>query len=255
MRVNAPEPGSNGRVEGGGISVQYVPLGDHVLVMRFPQRISVQISESVHRAARRIRQCAIPGIVQVIPTMAGLAVQYDPFRIGFGELERRLREMQEDADREQPETGKTIRVPVCYGGKYGIDLAEVADRKGLTEEEVVRMHCGRPYLVYMLGFIAGYPYIGDLDERLSLPRRATPRISMEQGSVVIANRLTVIQPIASPGGWHMIGRTPLSLFDPLQSPPCLILAGDTVRFEPIGEREFQLWDAGAQHDWMKSCTA
>lgn len=227
----------------------YAPLGDRTAVVRFRQHISADVNEAVHAAAERIREAGMPGLLDIVPTMASLAVTYDPFRITFDELVVRLKELRLDAARPRPRSGTSLRVPVCYGGAFGPDLDRVAEEKGLHPDEVVRLHSGKTYLVYMLGFIAGYPYIGDLDPRLSMPRRTSPRLSVEKGSVVIADRLTVINPVASPGGWHIIGRTPIDLFDPAADPPCAILAGDRVTFEPIDEPAFRHWNAEARKRW------
>ncbi len=131
-----------------------------------------------------------------------------------------------------------IEIPVCYEAAYAPDLAAVAMATSLTAEEVVRLHVTSPHRVLMIGFTPGFPYIGGLDERLAVPRRATPRARLEAGSVAIANGQTSIYPFATPGGWNLIGRTPLRLFDPARNPPSLLQAGDRVVFVPIPEQEF-----------------
>ena len=134
---------------------------------------------------------------------------------------------------------RLCRIPVLYGGSYGPDLQGVAQYHGITEEEVVRLHCSRPYLVYLIGFMPGFPYMGELPSELITPRLKTPRLVVPAGSVAIAQRQTGIYPMDSPGGWHLLGKTPVRMFDPKKDPPSYLRMGDLVKFYPISEKEFE----------------
>jgi KipI family sensor histidine kinase inhibitor len=164
-------------------------------------------------------------------------VHYDPLATTFADLERAITSR---LDRQSdPRTTATLwRVPVCYEGSFAPDLGEVANRTGLAPNEVVALHSATRYHVYMLGFLPGFPYMGDLPRELALPRRADPRLSVPAGSVSIATTLTAIYPYESPGGWHLIGVTPIRLFDPARPRPALLEPGDNVQFEPIDPASF-----------------
>ena len=178
----------------------------------------------------------IAGVTETVPAFASLLVRYDPLRTDFDAVSEALRRLAGNIAAGNTQTGRTVDVPVCYGGAYGEDLPVVARHAGLSEEEVIRLHSGRTYRIYMLGFLPGFPYLGGLDERLFTPRRETPRTRIPAGSVGIGGQQTGIYPMESPGGWQLIGRTPLCLFAPGRTLP--YAAGDSIRFVPIDEREF-----------------
>lgn len=178
----------------------------------------------------------IAGVTETVPAFASLLVRYDPLRTDFDAVSEALRRLAGNIAAGNTQAGRTVDVPVCYGGAYGEDLPVVARHAGLSEEEVIRLHSGRTYRIYMLGFLPGFPYLGGLDERLFTPRRETPRTRIPAGSVGIGGQQTGIYPMESPGGWQLIGRTPLCLFVPGRTLP--YAAGDSIRFVPIDEREF-----------------
>ena len=178
----------------------------------------------------------IAGVTETVPAFASLLVRYDPLRTDFDAVSEALRRLAGNIAAGNTQTGRTVDVPVCYGGAYGEDLPVVARHAGLSEEEVIRLHSGRTYRIYMLGFLPGFPYLGGLDERLFTPRRETPRTRIPAGSVGIGGQQTGIYPMESPGGWQLIGRTPLCLFAPGRTLP--YAAGDSIRFVPIDECEF-----------------
>jgi KipI family sensor histidine kinase inhibitor len=180
----------------------------------------------------------IEGIVDVIPTYCSLLVNYDPLVIGYKDLKKRLEGLVK-VDVKSGEGKKTIvEIPVCYGGEYGPDIANIAEHAGLTEEEVIKIHSSKDYLIYMLGFLPGFTYLGGLDERIHTPRLASPRIKIRAGSVGIGGSQTGIYPLDSPGGWQLMGMTPVKTYDPDREVPILVEAGQYIRFIPIDEAEY-----------------
>ena len=164
-------------------------------------------------------------------------VQYDPMLVSFGDLREAISEVGSKLKDGKAGAGRLVEIPTLYGGEYGPDLEFVAEQAGLSVEEAVGLHSGVDYLVYMMGFTPGFPYLGGLPERLATPRLTTPRTVIPAGSVGIAESQTGVYPLASPGGWQLIGRTPLRLFDVERDPPSLISAGDRVRFVPLGSED------------------
>jgi len=175
----------------------------------------------------------IPGVREAIPTYRSVLVYYDPDEILFHELVAQMRQIETHLQTAILPEPRIVEIPVAYGGEYGPDLEFVAEHAHLTPEEVIVLHTGRDYLVYMLGFTPGFCYLGGLADQLETPRLPEPRTRIPAGSVGIAGKQTGVYPIESPGGWRLIGRTPLRLFDPERDPPVLIQAGDYVRFVPM----------------------
>lgn len=220
--------------------------GDRCLVIRFGTGIDVATGRRCGAAAAALQNAAIRGVSDVVPTFDTVAVHYLPGRFAANTSQRHLEieigRVLSRAGLETPHTGgKRVEIPVCYGGEFGPDLADVARHMGLSEDEAVALHSGEPLYVFMLGFAPGAPFTGVLDDRFALPRRATPRTAIPAGSVGIANRQTFIYPNELPGGWNIIGRTPLVLFDPLRDPATTVAPGDSVRFVPISEQAFRNW--------------
>lgn len=221
------------------MEVSIKPVGDQAVLAVFEQRIA----EDVSRKVMALRDALLPlqgeGILETVPAFASLLVYYDPLRLDYRTVERRVKDLAGNMTGKGHAKGKTVEIPVCYGGKYGEDLEFVADHAGLSKEEVIRLHSGRTYRIYMLGFLPGFPYLGGLDERLFTPRLASPRTKIPAGSVGIGGEQTGIYPMESPGGWRLIGRTPLVLYDPADSGRPAYEAGDTIRFVPVGEAEYE----------------
>ncbi len=212
--------------------------GDSALVVEYGRAIDARVNARV----RRLRAClgadAAAGILETVPTYRSLLVHYDPLVVSRAALERVLLDADARIGAADPTAPRTVTLPVAYGGAFGPDLADVAAHARLEEREVVAIHAAGDYLVYMLGFMPGFPYLGGLSPRLAMPRLATPRTAVPAGSVGLAGGQTGVYPAASPGGWRLIGRTPVRLFDPSKSPPALIEAGDQVRFVAIDPVEF-----------------
>jgi KipI family sensor histidine kinase inhibitor len=218
------------------MKVRFLSAGDRALIVEFGDRVDLGLSERVLRLDAIIRSNPPVGIVETIPTFRSLAVYYDPLLTSRGELQRGIAPLLDLPDK--PRAGARLwHVPVCYEGEFASDLAEVARLTGLTPNDVVALHSGTRFHVYMLGFLPGFPYMGDLPPQLALPRRADPRLRVPAGSISIATSLTAIYPYESPGGWHLIGATPIRMFDPERPEPALFAPGDAVRFQSI--------DAGA----------
>ncbi|MGH7112068.1 MAG: 5-oxoprolinase subunit PxpB [Stellaceae bacterium] len=216
---------------------RFLSAGECALVVEFGDRIDRALSEAV-LGLQAILQAQPPrGIVETVPSFRSLMVHYDPLLTSRTELEGAIRNLFGCAERPA-RAAKLWHVPICYEGAYAPDLPEVAARLGLAPAEVARLHSAPRYHVYMLGFLPGFPYLGDLPPQLALPRRAEPRLSVPAGSVSIALNLTAIYPYQSPGGWHLIGTTPIRLFDAAHPQPALIMPGDGVRFEPVAPVRF-----------------
>lgn len=215
------------------------PEGDSALLIVFGTEISRDTNRLVSAAARRVREQGIRGVVDMIPAFVSLLVCYDPRVISCGALRARLETILQ-AEAETRETaGRVFEIPVCYGGEFGPDLPFIASHAGLTEREVVDIHTSRDYLVYMLGFLPGFCYLGGLDERIHTPRLETPRLKIPAGSVGIGGSQTGIYPLESPGGWRLMGKTPVRTWDPDRDVPILMQAGDSIRFVEITAAEFR----------------
>ena len=218
-------------------------MGDRGLLLEFGDEISREINEKVRRMALAIQAEAIEGIIETVPTYRSLLIIYNPTTFPIEDLKKRLELIEEGLQQTPLPKPKLIHIPVVYGGIYGPDLEGVAKYLQISPEEVIRLHCSQPYLIYMIGFMPGYPYMGELPQALVIPRLKTPRLIVPKGSVAIAQRQTGIYSMESPGGWQILGRTPVELFDPGKDPPALLQMGDFVQFYEISEKEFKEWQA------------
>lgn len=214
-------------------------VGDRGLLMEYGDVIDPVVNQKVRSISIVAKQDMPPGVIEIIPAYRSIMIIYNPsvtkpqkLQDAFISLEKGLT----DIDIPPP---KTIEIPVCYGGKLGPDIQVVAESNNISVTDVIRLHSQPEYIIYMIGFAPGFPFLGGLPETLHTPRLKTPRTSVPQGSVGIANKQTGIYPAESPGGWQLIGRTPLKLFDPARSNPILYQAGDRIRFISISEDEYQ----------------
>ncbi|HEX5953702.1 MAG TPA: 5-oxoprolinase subunit PxpB [Rhodanobacteraceae bacterium] len=219
------------------------PLAEDALLVRFGDGIDIGVNARVHAAARALRAAHLTGIIDIAPAYATLLVRFDPFahsdRDEFhAALSATVRAGNSETSTPSVATREVV-IPVCYGGVHGPDLEAVAVHARLAPEEVVRRHAVAEYTVAMLGFAPGFPYLLGLDAALHVPRRANPRTRVPAGSVAIGGAQTGIYPRELPGGWNLIGCTPLTLFDPCRDQPCLLAPGDRVRFHAIGAAEFE----------------
>ncbi|NIR32616.1 MAG: 5-oxoprolinase subunit PxpB [Gammaproteobacteria bacterium] len=218
--------------------VRFLPAGDCALVVEFGNRIDRALNARVLGLAERIEAAGLAGVVETVPTFRSLTVHYDPLLTSGARLTRALRALTEVAD-AATRPARRWRVPVCYHPSHAPDLVEVARRSGLAPEEVAELHTSVTYYVYMLGFLPGYPYMGDVPAALVLPRRENPRLRVPAGAVGIATTLSAIYPLESPGGWHLIGTTPARIFDLERTPPALFAPGDSIVFTAVTPAEFE----------------
>lgn len=219
-------------------NVRFLPCGDQAVTVEWGSTIDENINRQVHAFARKVEELSHPAITEVVPTYRSATVHYRPEVFSYEELNQLLAPLAQGSTEEAEEL-PAVEIPVCYGGEYGPDLEEVAQHCSLTPEEVIARHTAPTYRIYMLGFTPGFPYLGGMDPSIAAPRRKEPRIHIPAGSVGIAGEQTGVYPIVSPGGWQLIGRTPLRLFDPQKEQPILLSAGAGIRFVPIDEETFR----------------
>ena len=221
-----------------------IPANDSAILVEFGNSIDYEINAKVYALQAEIERSEIaPSIVEFIPSYRSLLIEYDSSVHLYSELHDQISDLSEKVNAIEistvDENVEIHQIPVAYGGEYGPDLETVADHAGLTTDEVIEIHSGTDYHVFMLGFAPGFPYLGGMDERIACPRLATPRTLVPAGSVGIAESQTGVYPNPSPGGWQLIGRTPTRLFDADADPPSVMLPGTKVNFVPISHEEFE----------------
>ena len=212
---------------------KFLAAGDRAIVIELGDEISIECNRRVHSLHRAIARADIPGVVDIIPTYRSLLVEYYASQVSLADITDSLVSIGVGSVDGSEEDATVIHLPVLYGGEFGPDLEFVARNAGMSAREVIDLHSGTEYPVYMMGFTPGFPYLGGMSERIATPRLSTPRGVIPAGSVGIAEAQTGVYPIESPGGWQLIGRTPLRLFDVTRTPPSLIDAGNSVRFVPL----------------------
>lgn len=220
--------------------------GDSSLAVVFGNTICEDIAKQIRALDEAIRKENIPGILETVPTYCTLMVHYDPEILPYRKARSFLEKVMARSSDACQERDWIIEIPVCYGGAFGEDLAYVAAFHDMTEKQVIDMHTRQEYRIYMLGFTPGFAYMGGMDEAIATPRLKTPRIKIPAGSVGIAGSQTGIYPLDSPGGWQLIGRTPVKLYDPRRVQPILLEAGMKVKFVPISEAEYKRIEALAE---------
>jgi inhibitor of KinA len=215
-----------------------LPVGDTALVVEFGDSIDRNINAKVLALAQRLSEVRLEGIVEWVPTFRSLLVHYDPDLLSIGSLNTRIAELMQDLQVTE-RSGRSWRLPVCYDAQLAPDIDEVASRTGLSPAQVVECHSTATYHVYMLGFLPGMAYLGDLPAELVLPRLATPRVRVPAGSLAIATTMTCIIPLETPSGWHLIGRSPVTFLRRQPHIAALLAAGDTIKLMPVSLREFE----------------
>ena len=215
------------------------PVGDRAISIDFGQVIDPTINRHIRQTIERIKELQLEGIIELVPTYCALLVEYDAMLYSYSEICNIIETtLEEGMTNTTNELVTVVEVPTVYGGEFGPDLSFVASHNHLSEDEVISIHSGTDYLVYMLGFIPGFTYLGGMDPRIATPRLSSPRTLIPAGSVGIAGEQTGTYPSDSPGGWQIIGRTPVTMYDMSKAQAALLKAGDYVSYVPIDESEF-----------------
>lgn len=220
-------------------SVRFLFSGDSALVIEFGNEISVDINKKIRKMMDDIKKENIDGIVELVPTYCSLLINYDVLKIDYDTLVEKLKTfLNNNLETAEGEEVTLVEIPTLYNDEVGPDLSYVAEHNKLSKEEVIKIHTGTDYLVYMLGFMPGFTYLGGMSEKIATPRLESPRLQIYPGSVGIAGKQTGMYPSMSPGGWRIIGRTPLKLYNPDSDTPVYISSGDYVRYVSISEEEY-----------------
>ncbi|WP_338472211.1 5-oxoprolinase subunit PxpB [Niallia sp. XMNu-256] len=227
------------------------PLSDHGIIIELGQEINTETFSHVQVISTYLEEQPFQWMIEYVPAFTTVTIYYDPKTIllhhsphtlPFDYVKKQVSKMLNLLQSYARVTPSIIEVPVCYGGEWGPDIEIVASRNHLSVEEVIRIHTSTRYQVYMIGFAPGFPYLGGLPKELATPRKSSPRLAIPAGSVGIAGNQTGIYPLETPGGWQIIGNTPLQLFRPMEDPPCLLKAGDQIIFKSISKEEFHQWE-------------
>src|SRR3954451_10930233 len=226
--------------------VTILPLGDHAITITFGDTIDEEINRQALSFFNCLRDREITGVKDIIPTYTSVTVAYDIMAIykydrtisAFDYVHKQIEKALQHINEFKTETEKIIQIPVCYDVSLGVDLKEMAEQKNLSIEEIAQLHSSVTYRVYMIGFLPGFPYMGKVNDKIATPRKSSPRKNVVGGSVGIADFQTGIYPFDSPGGWNIIGQTPMMMFNTRYIEPCLLKPGDKVNFIPISLREF-----------------
>lgn len=218
--------------------MRFLPAGDQAMVVEFGQVIDDAINQEVHRLSGWIESQHIRGVIELLPTFRSLMIYYDPSVIHFAQLEQKIKCFDLNTQGGETMTKIIHQIPCCYGARFGKDLHDMETLTGLSREEIIAIHSGTDYKIYMLGFLPGFVYLGGLDKRIEAPRLKSPRVKIDPGSVGIGGNQTGVYPLASPGGWRLIGATPLDFYDPDRPEPILCKAGEYIRFVPIHIDEY-----------------
>ncbi|KUO70412.1 MAG: allophanate hydrolase [Clostridia bacterium BRH_c25] len=217
---------------------RYLLSGDKGLVIEYGNEISEAVNKKVRNMYMAIRKSQIAGIHEMIPTYRSILIQYNPVELEIDKLMEALTEIEKTMDSIDLPKPRIIELPTIYGGEFGEDLSFVAEHNGISEAEVIKIHSSVDYLIYMLGFTPGFPYLGGMSEKIETPRLKVPRTKIPAGSVGIAGKQTGVYPIEAPGGWQLIGRTPVKLYNLKSSIPIILQAGDYIRFTPVEKDEY-----------------
>lgn len=218
--------------------------GDRAILAEYGDAIDERVNEKVRAVTELLRRRSVDGIDLILPSYRSIGIRFDPLIITVSKIENILSSLESELDTAAIPEARTVEIPVCYGGEYGPDIGFVAGHNGIDPEEVIRIHSAAPYRIYTIGFAPGFFYLGGLDPRLHTPRMETPRAKVPAGSVGIAETQTGAYPIDSPGGWRIIGRTPLRLFDASRPEPFFYQAGDSIRFMPVSPETYRRIEGG-----------
>jgi inhibitor of KinA len=220
---------------------RWTPLGEAAIVVEFGNRIDREILERVWSLARHLDRHPLPGMIEYVSAFSTVTIYFDPLTVDGSDVGRQIEHILPQLESQRIPDVRTMEIPVCYGGEFGPDLDFVARHNGLTTAEVIELHATSEFQVYLIGFAPGFPYLGGMSPRIAAPRLESPRLQVPAGSVAIAGLQSGIYPLTSPGGWRLIGRTPITLFCATARPPSLLRAGDQVRIRPISRDAFDSW--------------
>ena len=220
------------------MNAKILPAGESCLFVEFGDIVGRELNARVTALKAALEAAPLPGVTELVPTYRSLAVNFDPLTVNLAALKARLKDEAAALGDCEAQSSVTVRVPACFGGEYGPDLADVAAHCGLDEDEVVRRYCASPLYCYMNGFTPGFPYLGGMDESLTTPRLTSPRTAIPAGSVAIGGAQAGAYSLASPGGWRIIGRVPFPLYDAGRDPSTVIRAGMNVCFYPVSRERF-----------------
>ncbi|MFB4166049.1 5-oxoprolinase subunit PxpB [Alteribacillus sp. JSM 102045] len=220
--------------------IQIEAMGDSALRVEFGTSISKETNQKIRAFTWLLENNKLKGISECVPSYTAVTLHYDPARIAYSSLKDYVTYWCEKAGETDIPPAKVYEIPVCYGGEFGPDLEKVAEHNGVKREEVIELHTENEYLIYMLGFTPGFPYLGGMNDKLATPRLATPRSLVKAGSVGIAGTQTGVYSLDSPGGWNIIGRTPVQLFNTDKNSPVLLEAGNYIQFDPITETQYEI---------------
>ena len=228
--------------------VKFLTCGDCAVTVAFRQEIREDTNRKIRYLAEKLQNAGIHGLLETVPTYCSLTVYYEPLVLSRRKLEQQVLRFLSAYRPDTAGKKRVFEIPVCYEGEFAPDMEDVCQLTGLSREQVVSLHSGVDYLIYMLGFLPGFPYLGGMDPRLEAPRLDSPRTRIPPGAVGIGGKQTGIYPLASPGGWRLIGRTPAAIYDPDRAKPIAYEAGDYIRFRPISEDEFYRLQESGQTD-------